>query len=101
MFMLSTQNVACDKGISRVELICFLNRKPIAAPMSSSRGMLIAFNGESRVFEPTKRVVVGLSSYLWWMYTAAAYAASEASKNVWREALTAEHWRSSWDADSF
>ena len=80
--MLSTQNVACDKGISRAEQICFVNRKPITDPMSSSRGMLIAFNGESRVFEPTKRVVVDLSSYSWRMYTAAAYAASEASENV-------------------
>ena len=61
--MLSTQNVAGDKGISRAALICFVNPSPITAPMSSSRGMLIAFNGESRVFEPTKRVVIDLSSY--------------------------------------
>ena len=57
MFMLSTQNVACDKGISRAEVICFINRKPITAPMGPNRVMLIALHGE--------------------MSTAAAYAACE------------------------
>ena len=56
--------------------------------MSLSRGILIAFKGESRVFEPIKHVV-DLSLYSWRIYSAVAYAASEASENVCREALTA------------
>lgn len=49
----------CGMGTSNAELICLVDRELIdTASMSWTRGTLIAFNGESRVFDPVKRIVI-------------------------------------------
>jgi hypothetical protein len=48
-------NVTSCTGSSKAVQTCLLKRRPITAPINSSRGMLIVFNGANRVFAATSR----------------------------------------------
>ena len=59
MFVLFTHKVACGIETSNAELICLVDRGLIdTASVSWTRGTIIAFNAESRVFDPVKGVVL-------------------------------------------
>lgn len=52
-FVMFIQNVASDIEISNAELICLVNLQLIdTASMSWTSGTPIAFNGDSRAFDP-------------------------------------------------
>ena len=55
--MLSPQKVASFLGISKAVETCLVKRTPISAPISSSRGILIAFSGDNLVFDAINCVV--------------------------------------------
>ena len=66
MFVLFTHKVACGIETSNAELICLVDRGLIdTASVSWTRGTIIAFNADSRVFDPVKRVVLEFLVYLW------------------------------------
>ena len=71
-FTLSTQNVALFLGIPNAAQIFDVSLRPVSAPMSSSRGILMAFNGANLDFAATTHVLTIPSSYSWRTYDAAA-----------------------------
>ena len=59
-------------GISNAAQIFNVSLRPVSAPMSSNRGILMAFNGANLDFAATNLVLTIPSSYSWITYDAAA-----------------------------